>query len=226
MNSFIIPPQKENGLYIGCFICNMIEENCYILWDDSREATIIDCGAYGEEEQAEITRFIRKEELDVKHLYCTHGHFDHVFGNEFLYTTYGIQPEMHHAEEDTYRSAAEMMRLFMHRDYHLSLPEPQKFFNGGDILQVGGHHTLHVIETPGHTPGGVCLYCEEESILFSGDSLFRYSIGRTDLPGGNLKNLTESLQKKVLTLPTETRVFPGHGESTSIGEERTGNPCL
>lgn len=226
MNSFIIPSPKEDGLHIGCFICNMIEENCYILWDNSREAAIIDCGAYGEEEQDEIARFIQKKGLNVTHLYCTHGHFDHVFGNEFLYTTYRIQPEMHHAEETTYRSAAEMMRLFMHQDFHLSLPEPQKFFSGGDVLPAGGHHTLQVIETPGHTPGGVCFYCPEESTLFSGDSLFRYSIGRTDLPGGNLESLTESLQRNVLTLPLETRVYPGHGESTVIGDECRNNPCL
>lgn len=203
----------------------MIEENCYVLWDDSREAAVIDCGAFYPEEQKAIRDFIAGNGLLVKRLLQTHAHFDHLFGADFICRTYGVRPEMHRAEASTYAAAAEQCRLFMHRALPLTLPDAGPFFGDGDALAFG-HHVLHVIPTPGHTPGGVCFYEAGEAVLFSGDSLFRHAIGRCDLPGGNEQSLVNSLKQCVLTLPDAVTVCPGHGDATTVGEERRANPYL
>lgn len=209
-------------LHIQRFIVNMIEENCYVLSDETGEAAIIDCGAFFPEEKESIRQYIEQNNLRPKRLLNTHGHFDHVFGTAFVHDTYGLLPEMLTAEADTYAAAAGQMRMFLHRDLPLATPPAGPAFNDGDLLTFGSH-TLRAIATPGHTPGGVCFYCEAEGCLFSGDSLFRHAIGRTDLPGGSEAALVGSLRARVLTLPDDVRVFPGHGDETTIGEERRAN---
>lgn len=215
----------ESKLNIQCFVVNMIEENCYILWDDSKEAVIVDCGAFYEEEKEQIRSFITEKGLTVRHLLNTHGHFDHVFGNAFISETYGINPQLSWDETDTYLVAAEQMRQFIHRDIPLTLPPIGRSLMDGDEI-VFGNHTLRVISTPGHTPGGICFYCQQEGVLLSGDSLFLRCIGRCDLPGGNEQLLVESLRSKVLTLPEEVRVLPGHGPETTIANEKKNNIYL
>lgn len=209
-------------LHIQRFTVNMIEENCYVLSDETGEAVIIDCGAFFPEEKKNIREYIEQNRLRPKRLLNTHGHFDHVFGAAFVHDTYGLRPEMLTAEAATYAAAAGQMRMFLHRDLPLVTPPAGPAFNDGDLLTFGSH-TLRAIATPGHTPGGACFYCKEEGCLFSGDSLFRHAIGRTDLPGGNEEALVASLRTKVLTLPGDVRVFPGHGDETTVGEERKAN---
>lgn len=209
-------------LHIQRFTVNMIEENCYVLSDETGEAVIIDCGAFFPEEKKNIREYIEQNRLRPKRLLNTHGHFDHVFGAAFVHDTYGLRPEMLTAEAATYAAAAGQMRMFLHRDLPLVTPPAGPAFNDGDLLTFGSH-TLRAIATPGHTPGGVCFYCEAEGCLFSGDSLFRHAIGRTDLPGGSEAALVGSLRARVLTLPDDVRVFPGHGDETTIGEERRAN---
>ncbi len=211
-------------LNVQRFVVNMIEVNCYVLWDDSREAVIIDCGAFYEEDNKIIYNFIEEKQLIVQHLLCTHGHFDHVFGNQFVFDTYGLQPRISSADIKLYLHADEQVKLFLHRDIAISLPPPEALEEGKPI--VFGHHNLFLIPTPGHTPGGICFYEESEAVLFSGDSLFRRSIGRCDLPGGDEAMLIDSLQRNILTLPEHVTVLPGHGEPTTIGEERRNNPYL
>ena len=203
----------------------MIEENCYVLWDDSHEAVVVDCGAFYPEERKAIADFIADNGLLVKRLLQTHAHFDHLFGADFICHTYGVRPEMHRAEADTYAAAAEQSRIFMHRALPLTLPPVGPYFDDGDDLAFG-HHVLRVLHTPGHTPGGVCFYEADEAVLFSGDSLFRRAIGRCDLPGGDETSLIESLKQRVLTLPDAVTVCPGHGDCTTVGEERRANPYL
>lgn len=212
-------------LNIQRFVVNMIEENCYVLWDDSREAVVIDCGAFYPEEKKAIQDFIDTHELRVERLLQTHAHFDHLFGADFLYQTYGVRPEMHRNEADTYTNAARQARLFMHRDLPLTLPPAGPCFDDDSRLTFG-HHVLQVIATPGHTPGGVCFYDSAETVLFSGDSLFRHEIGRCDLPGGNEASLVGSLRERILALPDGVTVCPGHGDTTTVGEERRANPYL
>lgn len=208
---------------VKTFTVNFIEENCYVLSDAAGNAVIIDCGANSPEEQSAISHYITTQGLTLRHLLCTHGHFDHIFGNQFLYETYGLRPQLHEDEAATYAAASEQMQMFLHRALPLQIPAPGRLLQDGDEIAFGAH-TLRVIATPGHTPGGICFYLEEESLLFSGDSLFRGSIGRCDLPGGNEEQLLSALRTKILTLPEQTRVYPGHGPATTIGRERTGNP--
>lgn len=210
---------------IKTFTVNMIEENCYVVSDPTGEAVIIDCGALTPEEQDEICSYIRTKSLTPKHLICTHAHFDHIFGVDFIHRTYGLRPEMHAADMPLYAQAAQQTRAILGQESSWSLPPVGTKLAGGDTVTFGTHR-LAVIETPGHTPGGVCFHCAEEGVLFSGDSLFQCSIGRTDLPGGDGKALVDSLRSRILTLPEETTVWPGHGPATHIGYERKYNPYL
>lgn len=212
-------------LNIQRFTVNFVEENCYVLSDDSREAVIVDCGAFTPEEQAALAAYIRDNALQPRHLLCTHGHFDHIFGAAFVAETYGLYPEISTAEQTTYECAAEQMRQFIGVDAPLTVPRIGHLFNDGDTISFG-HHRLEVIATPGHTPGGVCFYCREERLLLSGDSLFRREIGRCDLPGGSLTALITAIKERLLVLPDDVTVCPGHGPQTTIGEERRENPYL
>lgn len=212
-------------LQIATFVCNFIEENCYVVSDATGEAVIIDCGAFAEAERAEIAAYIEKHKLRVVHLLNTHGHFDHVFGVQWAADTFGLRPEMHVDEAWIYENAAQQMEQFLHRSFPLSLPPAAPGFREGDSRSFGTHR-LDIIHTPGHTPGGVCFYEASGGVLFSGDSLFRRSIGRCDLPGGDWQALVGSLRAKVLTLPAEVCVYPGHGPATTVGEEARSNPEL
>ena len=132
---------------------------------------------------------------------------------------------MHAADMPLYAQAAQQTRAILGQESSWSLPPVGTKLAGGDTVTFGKHR-FAVIETPGHTPGGVCFHCAEEDVLFSGDSLFQCSIGRTDLPGGDGKALVDSLRSRILTLPEETTVWPGHGPATHIGYERKYNPYL
>lgn len=212
-------------LNIRRFVFNMLEENTYLLWDDAREAVIVDCGARRDDECRQLADFIARNGLTVCRLLQTHAHFDHLFGADFIDRTYGVRPTIARAEAETYAQAAEQMRVFMHRDLGLTLPAPAALLEPDDVVRVG-HHELRVVPTPGHTPGGVCYYCAEASALLSGDSLFRGSIGRCDFPGGCEADLVGALRDRVLTLPDSTTILPGHGEATTVADERANNPWL
>lgn len=213
-------------IQITRFVVNMIEENCYLFHDsDSREAALVDCGAFFPEERKAISDFIDQHDLKLTHLFNTHAHFDHIFGARYIYDRYGVGIELCEAERSTYESAADQSRLFMRQNLPLELAPVARWFHDGDKLTVGPI-TLEVIATPGHTPGGVCFYDAADGVLFSGDSLFRHEIGRCDLPGGDLHALVSSLKARILPLPDEVKVLPGHGDATTVGEERRLNPYL
>lgn len=204
----------------------MLQENCYLLWDETtREAALVDCGAFRDEEKRAISDYIRDNNLTLTHLFNTHAHFDHLFGAEYIYKEYGVGVELSEAERETYAAARKQMISLLRVDLPLETPPVARYFNEGDTLTVGSV-SLTVIATPGHTPGGVCFYAEKEGVLFSGDSLFRRQIGRCDFPGGSEASLIQSLRAKVLALPDEVQVLPGHGEPTTVGEERALNVYL
>ena len=206
------------------FTCNFIEENCYLLWDETQEAIFIDCGAHADEELVAIAEFVNQHGLHpVCHL-LTHGHFDHTFGAQFLYDRYGLTPRLAKEDASLYYSAGEQTLLFLHRRIDYTVPPLGSPVADGDEIRFGSH-MLRAIATPGHTPGGLCYYCEAESVLLSGDSLFRGSIGRCDLPGSNLHSLITALRERVKTLPQKTVVLPGHGPQTTINTEQN-NPYL
>lgn len=201
------------------FVVNPIEESTYILHDDSKEAVVVDCGAFYPEEKAAIARYVKEHGLTVKHHLLTHSHFDHIFGADFLFQEYGVNPTMHIAERATYEQASAQMRSFVGDAFELKVPPVGLLLESGDKV-VFGTHVLEVIPTPGHTQGGVCYYCEEEGVLLSGDTLFYRSIGRTDLFGGDYATLVESIKQRLFCLPPQTKVYPGHGPATTIGDEQ------
>lgn len=213
-------------LTIERFIVNMIQENCYVVSDETHEGVIIDCGAFYLEEKEAIRQYVEEHGLKIKHLLNTHLHFDHVLGDEYLFKTLGLEPEACDRDLPLYEHIDEQLEDFLGlQNYEIHLPPLKRCLDDGDTVTFGTH-TLHVIATPGHTPGGLEFYCKEEKVLFSGDSLFRHSIGRTDFPGGDYDALITSLKEKVLVLPDDVKVLPGHSLSTTIGNEKKAIPIL
>lgn len=217
-------------LNIKCFVVNLVEENCYIVNDQTNEAIMIDCGIMYDSEQKEIVDYITTNNLKLKHLVCTHSHFDHTMGCSRIYDIYGLKPQMHSADTELYINLQQQIQSILGRNIPKSFTNiktvpPDKTLAEGDEV-LFGTHKFNVISTPGHTPGGICFYCSEENILFSGDSLFCQSIGRTDFPGGNSHDLISSLKTKILTLSDQTMVYPGHGPTTTIKSERENNYFL
>lgn len=210
---------------IKTFVNRPIDENCYVVSDETREAVIIDCGALIPADQEAIAEYIRQEGLTVTQHILTHGHFDHMFGSQWVADTYGCRPKLHPADTDIYEGSVERVSAFFHKPIAFPVPPVGSFFNERNTLRFG-NHAIRVIACPGHTPGGVCLYIEDEGVLFSGDSLFQRSIGRTDMEGGDHTAFIASLTERVLTLPGNVRVYPGHGPSTTIDEEVKFNPYL
>jgi glyoxylase-like metal-dependent hydrolase (beta-lactamase superfamily II) len=207
-------------LKIKIFIFNPIMENTYLLYDETQEAIIIDCGASNEEENMQIADYIREKNLNIKRLLNTHLHFDHVLGNCFIYETYGLKPEYHRAEEAMF-GIKKLNRMFSPIKYEQV--DAGHFIKHGEEI-VFGNTQLKALFTPGHSLGGLSYYFEKEGYVFTGDTLFLHDIGRTDLLGGNHNKLLKSIQNHLFTLPGNTVVYPGHGLPTTIEEEKIHNP--
>lgn len=204
-------------------VCNMLQENTYVVSDDTREAVIIDCGAYYDEERRALVSYVEQQQLKPIHLLSTHGHFDHNFGNDTVWQHYGLKPEVPVPDEgllDLRRQSLDMLGM----DYDHPVPPIGRLLTEHDFIAFGTHR-LSILPTPGHTPGSVCFYCEQEGILFSGDTLFQMSIGRTDFPGGSWTQMQQSLHR-LAALPVATKVYPGHGEPTTIDQELHYNPYM
>lgn len=207
------------------FEVNMFSEMTYVVWNPaSTEAAIIDAGMLSKSECSSIDNFISEEGLKVKYLINTHLHIDHVFGVNHVQSRYSVDLSASQADSMLASRIADQIKMF-----HLPV-EPPKLeithsLNDGDILKLGDEE-LKVIAVPGHSPGGIALYSPSGKFVVTGDSLFNRSIGRTDLPGGDYTTLVDAVTDKLLTLPDDTRVYPGHGPSTTIGDERRFNPFL
>lgn len=204
---------KVKKLVVGIF-----EANCYILWDEKdREAIIVDPGEEGER----IIEIIRKDSLKIKSIVNTHTHIDHIGANDFLGEKTGAPLLVHSADVSLLQNAELNLSALTGKDRSFSLPA--RVLEEGDEIRVG-NFSLRVLHTPGHTPGSICLYGDNK--LFSGDTLFAGGIGRTDLAGGNSKELQKSIKEKILTLPDEVVVYPGHGPSTVVDKERRCNSFI
>lgn len=212
-------------LKIQKYVCNMFGENTYVVWDDTRECVIIDCGAFYPEEHAAIENRIKSESLKPVHLLCTHGHIDHVMGNGFVSQTYGIKPEIHTGDEYLITNLREQARSMVGMDYADYIPPVGKYLSETDVISFGSH-TLEIIHTPGHTPGGIVFHCKEEKVAFTGDTLFNMSVGRTDFPGGSWMQLMDSLKRMKDRLAPETALYSGHGNQTTLEYEMKWNPYL
>ena len=207
------------------FTCNMLAENCYVVSDESHEAVIIDCGVMYQEEGIAITQYIRDNGLQPVHLLCTHGHFDHCMGNGLIYREFGLKPETHIGDQFLMETMQQQTTDILGVALPMEVPPVGRYLTDKDAITFGSH-TLRILHTPGHTPGGVTYYCKEEGTAFSGDTLFRMSIGRTDFDGGSYEQIVHSLREVLAVLPPDTKVYPGHGPETTIADEIRYNPYM
>jgi hydroxyacylglutathione hydrolase len=198
------------------FIIGDIRTNCYLVWSGN-EAGVIDPGG----PVSEVIDFIIKNNLVLKWIANTHGHADHIAGNGILKNEFGAAIVIHERDREMLRSSTANFSIFMGAG--ITSPDADKLLKEGDLLKLGPEE-LRVIETPGHSPGGISLYAP--GLLFSGDTLFLEDIGRTDLPGGDHQQLLKSIREKLMVLPPETVVLPGHEESSTIEHELKYNPHL
>ncbi len=209
---------------IAKLIFNPIQENTYVAWDDTLECVIIDAGNFGEAEDTALDNFITSKGLKPVMAINTHAHFDHVMGVEFVKSHYQVPFAV--SSEDNYLFDATpeganvygftLGKMPRRGDIDLNTTEELKF----------GNTTLKVIKSPGHTPGGVSLYEPQSKSLFTGDTIFKESIGRTDLPGGDYVQLMESILKNIIPLGDEVKFYPGHSDSSTIGHETLYNPFV
>ena len=210
-------------LQIKSFVFSPIQENTYILYNEFKECIIIDPGCYFDEEKDLLKTFVGENKLKPVLLANTHCHLDHVFGNKYVEETYNLTLHLHEKEQQVlaFAPASGLMYNMPFDNYQGGF----KFLKEGDKVLLG-EDELQVIEAPGHSPGSICFYCAAQNFVIGGDVLFQGSIGRTDLPGGNHQTLLYSIRQKLFVLPDETVVYSGHGETTSIGEEKKFNPYL
>lgn len=223
-------------IHIEYFIVNSFMERCSIVWDDDRYCAIVDPGCASEEEILKVVSFISEHDLHPECIMLTHAHFDHIYGMSALAEEYNIPVYAHMNELSTLEST----NPYVCRCYGLPLPEtfpmikriseasiPSRFIQitERDTIEVGSLR-FNVLETPGHTPGGVCFLERNEKILFTGDTLFAGSIGRTDHPGGDYDALMKGIFEKLMVLDGDIKVIPGHGPLSEIAQERTTNPFL
>ena len=209
-------------LKIKTFVFNPVQENTYLLYDETKEAVIIDCGAYHDNEKKKLSHFINKNGLTLKHVLNTHLHFDHILGNHYLYETYGLKPE-YNPEDEGMPGLKKGIVKFGFASFKFDMVFAEQYLEDGTNI-VFGNTSLKAIATPGHSPGSLSFYSEKNACVFVGDVLFRFDIGRTDLWKGNYKKLIHSIKTRLLTLPDNTVIYSGHGETGTIGEEKWINP--
>lgn len=206
------------------FIFNPFQENTYVVWDDeTSETIIIDPGCSTKNEEIELENLIEKNNLNVKYLLNTHCHIDHVLGNKFIKDKYNIDYYAPELDLPLLENVTEQAKMF-----GLNIPPsplPDKFITEDLILNIGST-LMSFIFTPGHTPGEYCVLFDKENICISGDVLFLEGIGRTDLWGGDYDTLLSSIRQKLFILDDEVTVLPGHGDKTTIANEKNNNPFL
>lgn len=206
------------------FTFNPIQENTYLVFDTQKNGVIIDPGCYFPEEKELINSYIKKHQITILAILNTHAHLDHVMGNAYLQKTTKAPIYLHEKDLPTLAMAEVSANLY---EMHLFEPSPQpsNLIKEDDLL-IFGSLKFKVIFGPGHAPGHVAFYNEKERVIFNGDILFKGSYGRVDLPGGNFEDLKHTITQKLFLLPDQTLVYTGHGEETTIGEEKQNNPIL
>ncbi|WP_207512236.1 MBL fold metallo-hydrolase [Longitalea luteola] len=210
-------------LTVTSFTFSPVQENTYVVYNETGECCIIDPGCYFGNERNELKEFIQTSGLTPKYLLNTHCHLDHVFGNKFIHETWGLTLHLHEKEKPLLEYAP---------TFAVSWGLPFDNYKGdliflreGDTVALGTD-ALQVLFTPGHSPGHIAFYCKAQQFVLGGDVLFHQSIGRTDLPGGDFETLIASIRNQLFVLPDDTVVYPGHGPQTTIGYEKKHNPFL
>lgn len=205
------------------FTFNPFQENTYLLINGKRQCFIIDPGCYFANEQDELTTAIADGGLEPVRLLSTHCHLDHIFGNNLVHKRFGLRPWIHPLEQPLLDRSPQVGAMY-NLPFDAS-PEPEGYLQDGEKIRWQDVE-LEVILAPGHSPGSICFYLESQGILIGGDVLFRESVGRTDLPGGDPAALERSITERLYMLPDEVVVYPGHGPSTTIAHEKKHNPYV
>lgn len=206
------------------FEFNLFGELTYVVWNpETHEGAVIDPGMSNDNEQRLFAKFIDENGIRLKYLLYTHLHIDHTLGHEYVSEKYALRSMAHPDDAPLGQARAAQAQMF-----RLRIPRPQDLTADSDLFDGQilplGNESLEVICVPGHSPGSVAYYCRESNFVLTGDALFNGSIGRTDLPGGNHQQLITNIEKRLLTLPDDTIVYPGHGADTTIGREKFYNP--
>jgi hydroxyacylglutathione hydrolase len=212
------------SIEIESFTFSPFSENTFVLFDETKECIIFDPGCYEPQERNKLKEFIHQNGLKPVRLINTHCHLDHVFGNQFVATTYSLVVEAHKGEIPVLARFIPTCQMYGIPNVQDS-PKIEKFIEDGDVITFG-NTSLKTMLTPGHSPASLSFYCEAAAIVIVGDVLFHESIGRTDLPGGNFDTLIQSIKKHLFTLPDETIVYSGHGPTTTIRHEKEYNPFI
>jgi hydroxyacylglutathione hydrolase len=210
-------------LTVKSFEFSPIQENTYVLYNEFNDCIIIDPGCYYDAEKDKLVAFITENKLKPTMLVNTHCHLDHVFGNKFIAEKYNLTLQMHENEKPVLAFAPTSGLM-----YNIPFDNYEGDFiylNEGDTIKLGNDE-LKILLTPGHSPGSLSFYAAKNNFVIAGDVLFKNSIGRSDLPGGNHEQLIKSIKEKLLVLPSDTIVYNGHGPTTTIGEEKRNNPYL
>lgn len=211
-------------MQLKIFTFNPLQVNSYLLWDKTGEAALIDCGCLFESEKDTLKEFIRGNGLQLKVYLNTHLHFDHIFGSPFIEEQFGVSAWASDGDIHWAQSISERVARFGF-SYNEKIPRLGRILDDGDVITFGHQH-IQAIAVPGHSPGSLAYYMPQHNILFSGDALFCGSIGRTDFPDSNHTALLTNIRERLLTLPPETIVYPGHDRSTTIEYEKDYNIFL
>lgn len=212
-------------LKIKQFEFNPFDENTYLIVDnDTLKAAVVDPGMFTDRDLLVFDDFIRLNKIKLVQVINTHMHVDHCFGDNYVRDKYGVKVSAH-LGDDFYAAAMEQQAARFGMVRHMKPVMIDCPLDDGDTIIIG-RSTIHVLHVPGHSPGGIALYDKEDGWVITGDSLFRGSIGRTDFEGGSMSQLINAARTKLLTLPDDTVVYPGHGPSTTVGQEKKSNPYL
>jgi hydroxyacylglutathione hydrolase len=216
-----MPTLHRFMIHLKVFTCQAFAENTYLIWDDTKQGIVVDPGFYEKDEFELFDAFIASQQISLTQIVATHCHVDHVLGAWKLSQTYQIPFLIPENEKQVLQSVKVYAPMY---GFHLYQPaEPYGYLIAGHEISVGKEHAS-ILAVPGHSPGHVAFYFKDSHTLIAGDVLFRESIGRTDLPGGNFETLIASIHNKLFTLPDSVTVYPGHGPETTIGYEKQYNP--
>ena len=219
----VFSPELNPMLNVKIFQFNPLQENTYLIFNEDQHCIIVDPGCYTDQERQQLVQFISSKQLRPVLLVNTHCHLDHVFGNKFIHEQFGLELHIHEGEQKVLEMAptSGLMWNLPFDNYQGKL----HFIDESLPLELGNDR-LEILFTPGHSPASISLYSQQDDLLIAGDVLFRESVGRTDLPGGNPDILAHSIRTRLYTLPDETIVYPGHGIPTTIGHEKHHNPFV
>lgn len=208
----------NNQLIIMMMPLGQMQTNCYVLGNtETKDAYVFDPGA----DPDSVFRMLEKENLNLKGIFLTHGHFDHILAVDAILERAGMDLPIYanRKEKEVFENGSYNLCSMVGQTFRFM---PDHYLDDGDVLDLCGSKVT-CLHTPGHTCGGMCFYIEDRYWLIAGDTLFQGSIGRTDFPTGSYAQLSKSIKEKIYTLPDWTKVFPGHGESTTVGEEKVSN---